>query len=122
MSGPTDPVAGSEAFGTACGLAVVVGAMSVVVPALDVLVAAMTALALAGWASLHRGRRLGSGSRRRRQPAYAVAFSAIAVAALLYMDPPTPLAPWHALGLGLATVPLWTVERRRARRPGEARG
>jgi len=103
---------GFEAFGTACGLAVVAGALSVVVPTFDVLTATLVALALAGWASLHRreGRRPG----RPTGPVavYTASFAVLATAVAVFFEAPGPWAPWRALVLGLGVVPLWAVERR----------
>ncbi len=119
MNGSTGGAVGSEAFGTACGLAVIVGALAVVAPELDLLVAAMVALGLAGWASVHRrGRpRLGPGAGRRA--AYAIAFSVLGAGVVLFVAAPAPLGPWRPLLLGLGVLPLWTVERRRTGRFAE---
>jgi len=108
---PTGPL-GFEAFGTACGLAVVAGALSVVAPTCDALTVTLVALAVAGWGSLHRRdgrphRRLGTGLE-----VYAGPFALLAVAVGVYLDPPGTIAAWRAFVLGLAVVPLWVVERR----------
>jgi len=103
---------GREAFGTASGLAVVVGALSVVVPGFGVLTATLVALALVGWASVHRR---GARSLRRSGPAsaaYVVAFVVLGATTAAYLDPPPALLPWRALLLGLGIVPLWSIERR----------
>lgn len=102
---------GFEAFGTACGLAVVTGALSVVAPTFDLLTLTLATLALAGWASLHRRatdrpRRLGPGAG-----AFAVPFAVLSAALVLFVAPPPPLAPWRALLVGLGVVPLWVTER-----------
>ena len=103
---------GREAFGTASGLAVVVGALSVLVPDFDLLTATLVALALAGWASAHR-RAAHSRRRSGRAPAgYALAFGMLAAVAVVFAHPPSELGPWRALVLGLGVVPLWSVERR----------
>ena len=107
---------GREAFGTACGLAVVAGGLSVVLPTFGLLTVTLVALALAGWASVHRRvagvrRPVGSGLAT-----YGLPFAVLAGVAIVFFDPPGPLAPWRALLLGLGTVPLWTVERRRPAR------
>jgi len=104
---------GFEAFGTACGLAVVTGALSLVAPRFAVLTATLVALALAGWTS--RRRRAGSehGERRLTGRVDGPALAALAAAAGIFAYPPTGFAPWRALVLGLAVVPLWWVERHR---------
>ncbi len=118
MSGTEGPGhdPGREAFGTACGLAIVVGAVAVVDPALDALAATLVVLGVAGWASSHR-RAFGGLSAVGRAPrAFGVAFVALALGAIAFAIPPSTLAPWRALLLGVATVPLWGLERRRAAR------
>jgi hypothetical protein len=102
---------GFETFGTAVGLGVVVGALSLVAGQLCVLSGTLAALAIAGWASLRYregrpGGWVGSGTRW-------AALTAVAAGAVVYLDPPPPLAPLRALLLGLGLVPLWVVERRR---------
>lgn len=103
---------GFEAFGTSCGLAVVTGGLSVVRPAFDVLTVTLVALALAGWASRHRGAAAHPGPRPRHPVGYAVAFVLLGMAGLMFFDPPGPVVPLRALLLGLGVVPLWAVERR----------
>jgi hypothetical protein len=110
---------GYEAFGSACGLAVVSGALAVVVPGFDILTATLVALALAGWASIHRRERrtatpLGPSLRR-----FAAPFAVLAVGVGVYVEPPAPVAVWRALLLGLGVVPLWLIERSG---PGGRRG
>lgn len=112
---------GREAFGTAAGLAVVVGGLSVVLPGFDVLTATLVALAVAGWASVHRRGARPLGGTRTPPVAYALAFAVLGMAAVAFVDPPPALAPWRALLLGLGVVPLWSIERRGPPRPG-ARG
>lgn len=102
---------GFEAFGTACGLAVVVGGLSVVLPAFDILTATLAALAVAGWASLHRRERPPLSGVERPAREHAVAFAVLGAAAVAFLDPPGPFGPWRALGLGLGLVPLWVAER-----------
>jgi hypothetical protein len=104
---------GSEAFGTACGLAVIAGALSVLAPGLDLLVAAMVALGCAGWASLHRRAGCRTGFGRRGPLALLLALGCLGGGAAVFLDAPAPLRPWRALALGLALVPLWAIERRR---------
>ena len=103
---------GFETFGTASGLAVVAGALSVVAPTFDVLTETLVALALAGWASLHR--RAGRPFRLTRTAPgpYVVAFALLAVAGVVFLDAAGSIAAWRALVLGLGLVPLWLVERR----------
>lgn len=102
---------GFEAFGTACGLAVVAGALAVVTPMLDGLTVTLVALALAGWASLHRREGRISGRFLTARPTHLAAFAVLATAVGLFFDPPPTVAPWKALLLGLALVPLWASER-----------
>ena len=118
MSSPTTSSGeiGREAFGTACGLAVVAGGLSVVAPMFDLLTVTLVALALAGWSSAHRR---GAGVRRPLAAClgtYGLPFCVLAGVTLVFFDPPGPVAPWRALLLGLGVVPLWTVERRRPAR------
>lgn len=117
--GPLATDHGREAFGTACGLAVVSGALSVVVPLFDVLTATLVALAVAGWAAVHRR---GSSSLGGSVWTYAGALSVLGASAAVFVDAPPPTAPWRAFLLGLAVVPLWAVEQRaqpwRSRRGG----
>jgi hypothetical protein len=120
-TGATGPL-GFEAFGTACGLAVVAGALSVVVPEFSVLTATLVALALAGWASLRRRGPPVLGWVRARFGPYALSFGALAAAAGLYVDPSGPIGLWRSLVLGLGVVPLWVVERARVPNPGAAAG
>jgi hypothetical protein len=112
---------GLDAFGTACGLAVVAGALSVIAPTFDVLTATLVALALAGWASVHRR----EAGRPRPLTAsfevYAVPFALLGGAAVVFLDPPGPVVPWRALLLGLGVVPLWTAERLRPGSSGRPR-
>ena len=106
---------GREAFGTAVGLAVVVGALSVVLPAFDALTGTLVALAVAGWASGHRR---GNGAPRWRPGsigASRVALAVLGIAVAGFVDPPPPIATYRGLALGLGVVPLWWAERRRPR-------
>jgi len=102
---------GFEAFGTACGLAVVSGALSLLAPAFDGLTLALVALALAGWASLHRRGGSGGGRLRGSVGAYAVPFALLAAVVVVFVAAPAPLGPTRALFLALGVVPLWVVER-----------
>jgi len=102
---------GREAFGTACGLAVVAGALAVLLPEFDGLVAALVALAFAAWASLHR--RGAASSLRGGRPAvtYGLAFLPVVVGVGVFLDPPSTFAPWRGLALGSALLPLWWTDR-----------
>lgn len=111
---PSVPL-GFEAFGTACGLAIVAGALSAFAPALSMLTAALAALAVAGWASLRAPAGPGKGARTRAAKAYLLPFVALATAGVLFLDPAAPVGPWRALVLALGLVPLWSVERLRPR-------
>ncbi len=111
VTGAAGPL-GFEAFGCACGLAVVAGALARVVPGFAELTVALVALAVAGWASLH-----GRGTLRPARVRHALPFAVLAGAGALFLVPPPALAPWHALLLGLAVVPLWAQERRRPPSP-----
>jgi len=102
---------GFEAFGTACGLAVVSGALSLLAPMFDGLTLTLVALALAGWASLHRRAGQGTGRFRRSVGAYAVPFTLLAAVVVVFEAAPAPLGPTRALLLGLGVVPLWVIER-----------
>lgn len=110
-SGARSPL-GFEAFGTACGLAVVAGAVALLAPGLTMLTGALVALAVAGWASLHRP----ASGRRPTSIAYLPPFAILAVAGGVFLDPTAPLGSGRALLLGLSVVPLWVVERGAPRR------
>jgi hypothetical protein len=112
---------GFDAFGTACGLGVVAGALGVVVPSLDLLTLTLVALAVAGWASHHR--RPPDPMRPVARPlgAYLGSFVVLAVGTVAFFDAPGPVAPWRGLLLGLTAVPLWVVERGRAARISRGR-
>jgi hypothetical protein len=100
---------GFDPFGTAVGLAVISGGLAITVPFLAVLTGTLAALALASWAV---GRPRGAPGRRlfrRRSGGWAAA--AVAVGAVLYLDPPGPFAPFRALALALALTLLWMEER-----------
>jgi hypothetical protein len=105
---------GFDAFGTACGLAVVTGALALLSPRLDALTAALAALAVAGWASLHRRR---PGPRSPRPGRYAAPLVLLGASAFVYLDPPPALSIGRALVLGLGLVPLWAAERGRPAPP-----
>jgi hypothetical protein len=109
---------GFEAFGTACGLAVVAGALSVVAPMFDLLTATLAALALAGWAALHRRDGRPSGLSPRWWAPYTLPFALLGAATVVFVDPPGPAGPCRALLLGLGLVPLWVLERRPPYVPG----
>jgi len=111
---PTAPL-GFEAFGTACGLAIVAGALSALAPALSMLTAALAALAVAGWASLRRSSGPVKAAPTRLARVYLVPFGALAAAGVLFLDPVAPVGPWRALVLGLGLLPLWSTERFRPR-------
>lgn len=104
---------GREAFGTAAGLAIVVGALAVVARPFDALTGTLTVLAVAGWASTHRRSYGGLATLGRSPGAYAVAFGVLGAAAVLFAETPPSFVPWRGLLLGLAIVPLWGTERRR---------
>jgi hypothetical protein len=113
---------GREAFGTASGLAIVVGALAVVSPPFGTLTATLVVLALAGWASAHRRAYGGLASVARSPGTFGAAFAALAAASIVFAAAPTAFVPWRALLLGLAVVPLWGAERRRpAGRPQPGR-
>jgi len=112
---------GLDAFGTACGLAVVAGALSVIAPTFDVLTATLVALALAGWASVHRRGAGRSRSLTGSFGVYAVPFALLGAAAVVFLDPPAPLGSWRAFPLGLGVMPLWAAERSRSSSGGRPR-
>jgi len=105
---------GFDTFGTACGLAVVVGALSVIAPTFDALTATLVALALAGWASLHRRGAVPLPSWPGSSVVYGVSFGLLGAAAVVFLDPPAPFVPWRSLVLGLGVLPLWSAERSRS--------
>jgi hypothetical protein len=113
---------GREAFGTACGLSVVVGGLGTVAPGFDALVATLVVLALAAWASVHRRAYGGLAAIARAPAAFGGAFAALALAAAASAAAPAPLAAWRGLVLGLGLVPLWVVERRRRSVPPRGPG
>lgn len=104
---------GLETFGTAVGLAVVVGALSIVAPDLAVVPGTLAALAVAGWSALQR--RTGRGPRALVGGFRGIALAAAAVGGWAYLAPPTSIAPFHGLLIGLGLLPLWTLERRTMR-------
>jgi len=110
--GPRPPVLEFEAFGAAVGAAVVSGACALVEPFLAALTGALAALAVAGWVSLLRGRRVARGDLAR--PGTVLALGLLAVAAALYLLAAPELAATRGLLLGAGLVPLWLVERGRA--------
>lgn len=116
-AGPVTASHGREAFGTACGLAVVSGALSIVAPVFDALTATLVALAVAAWASVHRR---GSTPLVRSVRAVGSAFALLGVGVVVFVDAPPPTGPWRALLLGFAVVPLWAVEQRPRARGGRA--
>ncbi len=112
---------GFEAFGTACGLAVVTGALAAVAAGFTLLTGTLAALAVAGWASRHRRSRLDGGSPVRPRGSYVLPFAALGAGALVFLDPPGELARWRALLLALGLLPLWLAERRRPAAPRVSR-
>jgi len=101
---------GLEAFGTACGLAIIAGGLAVLLPSFDILTATLVALGVAGWASIHRR---GNGGGARPSGTHLLGFALLGAAVVNFFDPPGALGPWRALLLGLGLVPLWVVERSR---------
>jgi len=101
---------GFDAFGAACGLAVIAGALSVLVATFDILTVTLVSLALAGWASLHRpgGQNRSAPDRGSSWEAHLLPFVLLAAAAAVFFDPRAPVGPWRALILGLGVVPCWT--------------
>ncbi len=112
---------GFEAFGTACGLAVVVGALALLVPSFATLTVSLVALAVAGWASARRRIASGSAGPGPLRSAHALALALLAGATVLYFLPDDALAAARSLLLALAVVPLWVVERGDVG-PGRRRG
>lgn len=110
--------AGFDPFTAGTGLAVITGALAIVVPYLALATGTLAALAFAAWA-IGRERRAG---RAGRFGTARWALVGLAVAGLLYLDPPHDYAPYRSLVLALGLVGLWAAERRRAAtvRPGEA--
>ncbi len=102
---------GFEAFGTACGLAVIAGALSLAVPTLAPVLLPLAALAVAGWASRQR-RAAGPGPATGSRLAPALALALLAGMVGLFLDPPPALATERGFLLGLALVPLWATGRR----------
>lgn len=107
---------GFDAFGSACGLAVISGGLSLVVPMFVPLTATLAALAVAGWASIHRSGRMRVGRSLVLAVTYGAPFVALSVGAVVFLDPPGSLGAYRGLLLGVALVPLWAAER--ARRSG----
>jgi len=111
-TGATGPL-GFEAFGTACGLAVVVGGLSLLLPGLATLTGTLTALAVAGWAAGRRRGPDGGHGPRGLSAVDAGALGLLAAAGALALWPSAPLGASRGLLLGLAVVPLWSAERAR---------
>lgn len=118
-AGPDVGEFGFDTFGTACGLAVVTGALALLTPTFNVLTATLVALALAGWASRHRTRAEGPRGGAVFVAPYVLSFGVLAAAVALFLDPRGTLGPCRGLLLGVALVPLWVTERRQRdrRRP-----
>ena len=118
MTGPCSRAEelGFDAFGAACGLAVIAGALSLVAPGFGALTAALVALAVAGWASLHRRDPNQLRPPTRSTAAAVVPWALLGGAATLFFAPPVGFAPWRALVLGASVVPLWAAERQRPSR------
>jgi len=113
MSGtpmPRSPL-GFDAFSASVALGVIAGALSVLWPPLDGLVAALASLAVVG-AAMRYGSRSRAG-RRRLTARGATVVGIAGLTAIVFLDPPAPLALWRGLLLGLSIVPWWAVERRR---------
>lgn len=110
---------GFEAFGTAVGLAVILGSLSAVVADLVPVTGTLAALALAGWATLPRRRVARSGPLG---PATVAALLPLALGAGAYLAPPPSFEAYRGLALALGLLPLWLVERGggRTRRRGVA--
>jgi len=98
-----------DAFGLACGTALVAGMLSLVAPFLIPLVGTLAALGLASWAMV----RSRSDSRRRAFLAggRAARLAILGAAGGLYLVPPEEYAPYRALVLACALTPLWWGER-----------
>ena len=107
------PLGDFDVFGVATGCTVVVGALSVLAPFLTALAGTLAALVLAGWCSTLR--RDGTSLRRVARPDRGFALVAFGLGVFLFLGP-VGLTPFRGLSLGLAVVPLWTVERRHRRR------
>jgi hypothetical protein len=100
---------GFEAFGTASGLAVVVGALSAVDPDLTILTATLAALAIAGWGA---ARGAAPGGRPPLRSSRAVAgLVALGLGGTLFLAPPPLLVRWRGLALGLGVVAFWLSAR-----------
>lgn len=100
-----------EAFSAAVGSGVVCGALSFLVPFLVAPTASLAALALAGWISI--ARRRGTLTRRGIGTGPAIALCLLGCAAVGFLVPPPPLAPFRGLLLGMSVVPLLVAERTR---------
>jgi hypothetical protein len=116
-----DPLFEFEAFGVAVGSALVCGALSAVAPLLVAPTATLAALALAGWVSLSRRR--GSLSWHGMGYRSAFALGVLGAASVLFLDPPSALAPVRGLVLAGGLLPLFVNERIRPapRPPGFSR-
>lgn len=111
MTGTRGGTLGFDTFGTACGLAVIAGALALLVPTLAALTATLVALAVAGWAARHRRGGPPRYRSARSTLAELVPWLPLAAAAVLFVAPVAPWADARALLLGLGTVPVWVVER-----------
>jgi len=100
-----------EPFGVAVGAAAVCGILSVFTSWLVAPTASLSALALAGWVSL--ARRRGTLAWRHLRGASAAAFGVLGGAAVGFLDPPAPLAPFRGLLLAGSLVPFFVVDRLR---------
>jgi len=101
-----------EAFGVATGSALVCGALSAVMPLLAAPTATLAALALAGWVSL--ARRRGSLSWSGLGIRSAIALSVLGAVSVVFLDPPSLLAPLRGLLLAGGLLPLFVTERLRS--------
>lgn len=111
------PPLGFEAFGTAAGLALVVGALSIVAPSLTILVATLASLAVAGWASTVRT----DGRYVELRGPRIVGLVSVGAGVVAYVGAPPGTVSFRGLALALGIAVLWLAERRRGAdlRPGD---